>query len=164
MIFVTVGSHHQGFERLIRKMDEITGKIDEEVIMQIGHTKYVPKNAKYFDFREKTEEIEQLNREARIVVSHAGVGSIITAFKQGTPIIIVPRLKRFGEHIDDHQMEIADAISGDPRVIVVHEIDDLEKSIKVSIEFVRDSKDSWLSNSIREYLAILSQTQKLRSL
>lgn len=152
MIFVTVGNHYQGFERLVKKMDEIAGKIDEKVIMQIGHTGYKPFNVEYFDFKDRNE-IEKLNQDARVVVSHAGVGSIITALKQSTPIIIVPRLKRFNEIIDDHQLEIADALSNDPRVIVVYNMDFLEGSIKSELDFVDKSTTNKLSDSLRAYLA-----------
>jgi UDP-N-acetylglucosamine transferase subunit ALG13 len=82
VIFVTVGNHYQSFERLVRKMDEIAGRIDEKVIMQFGTTEYKPVNAKYFDFIESFEEIDRLNKEARVVVSHTGVGSILTALEQ----------------------------------------------------------------------------------
>lgn len=156
MIYVTVGSHYQGFDRLVRKMDEISGKIDEKVIMQIGQTKYRPLNAEYFDFDGRSHEIERLNREARIVVSHAGVGSIITALKQGTPIIVVPRLKRFNEVIDDHQMEIADAISDDQRVIVAYDINCLEEFLKSGIEFVEKSSNNQLSDLLKNYLETLN--------
>jgi hypothetical protein len=104
MIFVTVGNHYQGFDRLIRKMDEIAGHIDEKVIMQIGFSKYRPVNAEYFSFKESFEEIKRLNSEARIVISHAGVGCILTAFEQKTPLILVPRRKMYNEHCDDHQL------------------------------------------------------------
>ena len=153
MIFVTVGNHYQGFERLVRKMDEIAGRIDEKVIMQIGTTEYKPVNAEYFSFIESFEEIEKLNKEARVVVSHAGVGSILTALEQGTPVIIVPRLKKFDEHMDDHQLEIAEALSQDQKIKVIQNIEDIEAAI---LKEYKDSKDSkkneTLINNIKNYL------------
>ncbi len=107
MIFVTVGLHNQGFDRLIKKMDEIAGTIDEDVIMQIGHTNYTPKNATYFRFKDDFSEIVNLNKNARLVVCHGGAGSIIAALEQKTPVIAVPRLKKFREHLNDHQFEIS---------------------------------------------------------
>jgi beta-1,4-N-acetylglucosaminyltransferase len=74
-------------------MDEIAGKIDEKVIMQIGNTKYKPVNAEYFEFAEYSK-IQKLNSDARIVVSHAGVGSILTALEQKTHLIIFPSIKK----------------------------------------------------------------------
>lgn len=134
MILVTVGNHNQGFDRLVKKMDEIALKIDEKIIIQIGDTKYKPLNADYFTF-DSYENMKKLNGEARVVVSHAGVGSIITALEQGTPIIIVPRLKKFNEVLDDHQMEIAEAISGNKNVKVIYDVNDLEKILK--LDFIR---------------------------
>ena len=131
---MTVGSHYQGFERLVKKMDEIAGRIDEEVVMQIGHTDYEPVNAKFFDFLESFEEIERLNREARVVVSHAGAGSILTALEQRVPVIVVPRLKKFNEHMDDHQLEIAEAMSESSNVKVIYNINDLENILRRQYE------------------------------
>jgi UDP-N-acetylglucosamine transferase subunit ALG13 len=71
-------------------MDEIAGRIDEAVIMQIGETTYKPKNARYFRFT-SNEEIDRLYEDTRVVVCHAGVGSILTTLEHGKPVIAVPR-------------------------------------------------------------------------
>jgi len=152
LIFVTVGSHYQGFERLVKKMDEIAEKINEKVVMQIGNTKYKPVNAQYFDFIESFEEIERLNREARVVVCHAGAGSILTALEQRTPVIVVPRLKKFNEHMDDHQVDIAEAMSENQRVKVVYDMEDLEKSLKSEFTFVDRCNENKLVDSLKNYL------------
>jgi len=149
---VTVGSHYQGFERLVKKMDEIAEKINEKVVMQIGNTKYKPVNAQYFDFIESFEEIERLNREARVVVCHAGAGSILTALEQRTPVIVVPRLKKFNEHMDDHQVDIAEAMSENQRVKVVYDMEDLEKSLKSEFTFVDRCNENKLVDSLKNYL------------
>jgi beta-1,4-N-acetylglucosaminyltransferase len=156
MILVVVGQT-RGFPRLVKKMDEIAGGIDEKVIMQIGYTRYYPKNSEFFYF-ENYSKMEELNREARIVVSHAGVGSILTAIKQGTPIIIMPRLKKYGEAIDDHQLEISEALSGDSRIIVVHDANELERSLRVDIGkrlFLEDQGDNKLIDSLKNCLSSL---------
>lgn len=129
MIFVTVGMHTQGFDRLIKKMDEIAGKIDEEVIIQIGSTEYQPRNAKYFEFIEDFQEVQELNRKARVVVCHGGAGTIITALEQGTPVIAVPRLKRYGEHFNDHQFELVDALAEEGRIRAMYDVDELEDAL-----------------------------------
>lgn len=149
---MTVGSHYQGFERLVKKMDEIAEKINEKVVMQIGNTKYKPVNAQYFDFIESFEEIERLNREARVVVCHAGAGSILTALEQRTPVIVVPRLKKFNEHMDDHQVDIAEAMSENQRVKVVYDMEDLEKSLKSEFTFVDRCNENKLVDSLKNYL------------
>lgn len=156
MIFVTVGSHYQGFDRLIKKMDEIAGKIDEKVIMQIGHTEYKPVNAEYFDFVDDFGKIEELNRDARVVVSHAGAGSILTALKLGTPVIVVPRLKKYNEHMDDHQLEIAEAMSSIKGVVAVNDVQEIEKHLKDNLIFDPILKDHDLKSSLKRYLASIS--------
>ncbi|AKB29148.1 Beta-1,4-galactosyltransferase CpsIVG [Methanosarcina siciliae C2J] len=156
MIFVTVGSHYQGFDRLIKKMDEIAGKTDETVIMQIGYTTYKPVNAEYFSFLEGFEEILRLNREARVVVSHAGAGSIVTALKEKNPVIVVPRLKRYNEHMNDHQLEIAKAMSENRNVTVIHDIDSLDDCLKSDFYFIEDFVDDRLKVQLKKYILSLS--------
>lgn len=124
MIFVTIGSSSWEFTRLIKEMDRIAGEIDEEVIMQISFTKYETKNAKYFRFKPKTEMMEMYER-ARVIVSHAGVGTIINALHLGKPLIIVPRRKKFGEAVDDHQVEIAGELEREGRAKAIYDIDKL---------------------------------------
>lgn len=156
MIFVTVGNHDQGFDRLIKKMDEVAGKIDEKVIMQIGHTNCKPVNAEYFSFVDRFEEIVRLNRDSRVVVSHAGAGSIVTALKQKTQVIIVPRLNKYNEHMNDHQLEIAHAMSDNKNVIVVYDIESLEDSLKINHAFVEECSNNKLVNHLKSYISSIS--------
>ncbi len=124
MIFVTIGMHTAGFERLIGKMDELAGTINEEIIMQIGHTKYTPRNAEYFQFT-TAEELKALCQEARVVVTH-GAMTIIDALEQGTPVVAVPRLEKYREHINDHQLYFVQELERDGKVIAVYNVDELE--------------------------------------
>ena len=91
MIFVTIGMHTKGFDRLVKKMDEIAGNIDEEVIIQTGGTSFKPQNATWFDFTTE-EEIKELCRKASVVVTHAAM-SILDAWEYGKPVVVVPRLR-----------------------------------------------------------------------
>jgi len=153
LIFVSVGNHYLGFDRLVKKMDEIAGEINEKVIMQIGCSRYKPFNAEYFDFIDNFEEILRLNREARVVVSHAGAGSIITALNQETPIIIVPRLKVFKEHLDDHQLEIANAFSNNKNVRVVHNVESLNLYINTDFKYIGDNCSESLVIRLKSFLS-----------
>jgi UDP-N-acetylglucosamine transferase subunit ALG13 len=154
MIFVTVGNHNQGFERLIRKMDEIAGEIDEKVIMQTGFSRYKPVNAEYFDFRENFGEIVKLNRDARVVVSHAGVGCILTALDQKTPLVLVPRLKKFDEHCDDHQLEIVAAMSDNPNIKVINNVDELKNVLFQDMTYKGEQANaSRLVDSLKRFLS-----------
>ncbi len=110
MIYVTLGTMFMDFPRLIRKMDEMAGSTGERVVIQLGLSKIVPKHAEYFDFK-KQEEIRAIQREARVIVCHAGIGAVRDALSAARPLIVVPRLKRFGEHMNDHQLDLAEAVA-----------------------------------------------------
>lgn len=161
MIFVTVGSHYQEFERLIRKMDEIAGNITEKVIMQIGYTRYKPKNVEYFDFVERYEEILDLNRKARVIVCHDGAGAIITALQCGKLPIVVPRMKKYGEHTYENPADLAKELEKEGKVLVVYDVNDLEEIIKkkskrtVSVISGRD-----LVIALKEYIKNLEEDKK----
>jgi UDP-N-acetylglucosamine transferase subunit ALG13 len=130
MIFVTVGTHTQPFDRLLQKVDELVKKrkIKEKIIAQIGYSTYKPKNYEYFTFTSE-EKILELNKRARLIITHAGAGSIITALQFRKPIIVVPRLKKFNEHVNDHQVQIAKAFEKEKKVLACYDIEDLEKVI-----------------------------------
>jgi UDP-N-acetylglucosamine transferase subunit ALG13 len=104
MIFVTVGNMDP-FDRLIQAIDQwiVDSSIEEKVIAQIGVGTYQPKNCEFVSFLTPTEYRETF-REARIVVSHAGMGSIITALELLKPIIIMPKRAALGEQRNDHQL------------------------------------------------------------
>ena len=156
MILVTIGLLY-GFDRLIREMDEIAGRIAEEVIMQIGETAYEPKNAKYFGFASK-EEMDRLYEDARVVICHAGVGSILTALEHGKPIIAVPRRKKYGEHVDDHQLDIAGEMEKEGRITVVCDVGELEDVLMNAStnSAVKVEKDNRLVRGLKEYLSRLN--------
>jgi beta-1,4-N-acetylglucosaminyltransferase len=155
LIFVTVGNHYQGFDRLIKKMDEIAGRIDEQVIMQIGYTKYKPVNAEYFEFAEYSN-IQKLNHDARTVVSHAGVGSILTALEQRTHLIIVPRLKKYDEVLDDHQLEIARELLENPNITIVYDVESIDEVLKADFSFAEECNGNKLVHSLRKYITSIS--------
>lgn len=129
MIFVTVGLHKQGFDRLVKWADEIAGRTNENVFVQLGHTKYLPKYAKFFQFK-AYQEIKELFRTANIVVTHGGVGSIMTALIYGKPVVAVPRLRRYGEAANDHQIDILNIFSKLGLVIEASSIGELEEAIR----------------------------------
>jgi len=152
LIFVTIGMHSTGFERLVKNMDEIAGRIKEKVIMQIGTTKYMPKNAEYFRFK-SYPEIQRLCKIARVIVAHGGTGSVITAIEQKTPIIVVPRLKKYGEVIDNQQIDFVDALAEEERVIPVYDLNNLENVLK-NREFppTERKNNQRLVNALRNYI------------
>lgn len=107
MIFITVGSQKFQFNRLLKKIDNLVeiGIIQEEVIAQIGYSDYIPKNFKYKQFMDR-DEFKYILDICDKVITHGGTGAIIGAVKKGKRVLAIPRLKEFGEHVDNHQLEI----------------------------------------------------------
>lgn len=108
MIFVTVGTHEQPFNRLIKKVDELKrdGVIQEDVIMQTGFSTYEPKYcewSKLIPYQQMIKNVE----DARIVITHGGPASFIMPLQIGKVPIVVPRQHKFDEHVNDHQVEFA---------------------------------------------------------
>ena len=110
MIFVTVGTHEQQFNRLVKYMDNWAAEHDEKVIMQIGYCTYVPKNCEWSKLYPYSEMIKKV-KEARIVITHGGPSSFIMPLQIGKTPIVVPRQHQFNEHVNDHQMEFARNVS-----------------------------------------------------
>lgn len=126
MIFVTVGTHEQQFNRLIEYIDNLKrdGVIEEEVIMQTGYSTYEPKYCtwqKLYSYQQMVKYVE----EARIVITHGGPSSFIMPLQVGKTPIVVPRQKKYDEHINDHQVEFAQEVERRMGTIIV--IDDIEK-------------------------------------
>lgn len=105
MIFATTGTQVP-FDRFVRIVDEITADIDEEVLVQAFPDKYVPKNVQLVRFL-NPDEFDRILSEARIVVAHAGIGTIVSALMKEKPLIIFPRIASLGEHRNEHQLATA---------------------------------------------------------
>ena len=131
MIFVTVGTHEQPFNRLVKYIDELKEKrfIEEEVIIQTGFSTYEPKYCKWrklFPYQDMLKNVE----EARIVITHGGPSSFIMPLQIGKVPIVVPRKKEFDEHVNDHQVEFAKTVAErQGNIIVVEKINDLKDII-----------------------------------
>lgn len=108
MIFVTVGTHEQPFNRLVQEIDNLKrdGIITEDVIIQTGYSTYEPKYCqwdKLIPYKQMIKNVE----DARIVITHGGPASFIMPLQIGKTPIVVPRQKKFDEHVNDHQVEFA---------------------------------------------------------
>ena len=127
MIFVTVGSRNYPFDRLFRKLDELyaNGTLTEPMFAQIGTSSYRPEHYDFKDFISQEEFVEKIN-EADIIVSHGASGSIMKALNAGKKVIAVTRLEKYGEHINDHQIQNNEAFSSNGYVLMAGlELDDL---------------------------------------
>ncbi len=131
MILVVVGTDTHAFDRLLKWVDELVErkKIKERVLAQIGHSRYLPKNYEWKRFF-SYEEMLAAMKKASFVISHAGAGSVIDALSLGKPIIVVPRRKKYNEHADDHQVQLAKILSEEGKVLAAFEKKDLERAIE----------------------------------
>lgn len=131
MIFVTVGSRKYPFDRLFIKLDELyeKGFLTDSIFAQIGTSTYKPIHYEYKNFI-SNEEFDEKVKEANIVVSHGASGSIMKALNAGKPVITVTRLEKYGEHINDHQIQNNKAFADNGYVIPVYEMDELETAFK----------------------------------
>ena len=131
LIFVTVGSRNYPFDRLFKKLDELCedGTIKEEIFAQIGTSKYKPKNFEYKEFISQEEFLEKIN-EANFVISHGASGSIMKALNANKKVIAVTRLEKYGEHINDHQIQNNEAFASNNYVLAVYEMEELKEAIQ----------------------------------
>ena len=107
MIYVSLGTQDKKFPRLLQEVDKLIDKgiIKDEVIAQIGQTKYESKNMKLYDYLSK-EDVLKYMKESRFIITHGGVGTILDALKLNKKVIAVARLKLYKEHVNDHQLQI----------------------------------------------------------
>ena len=108
MIFISVGNNQQSFIRLFKKFEKIYKKLPKKkpkVICQIGYTNYSNKEFKIIKFTDK-KLFNQLVRKSDLFISHAGAGSVIDSINNQKVPILLPREKRFNEHVDNHQIEL----------------------------------------------------------
>lgn len=147
MIFVTLGSQKFQFNRLLIKVDELVenGTISEKVFAQTGYSDYVPKNYTYKIFLDR-EEFASMEAEADVVITHGGTGAIIGAVKNGKKVIAVPRLAQYGEHVDDHQIQIVEQFSDMGFSIPCFDVSELEGALEKAEHF---SPKTYVSNTAR---------------
>ncbi|MBI4020148.1 MAG: beta-1,4-galactosyltransferase [Candidatus Aenigmarchaeota archaeon] len=155
MIFVTVGTDQHDFSRLIREMDKISSSVPGQVIAQIGYTKYTPRGMGWFRFADYST-IDGLYGRAGIVITHAGAGSIINSLRHGNKTIVVPRRKMFGEHVNDHQVDLARHLGQRKAVTVVYDIADLPSAIRHAKRRAY-SKSGSIKEFLGNYIAMLQK-------
>jgi UDP-N-acetylglucosamine transferase subunit ALG13 len=133
MIFVTVGSQKTQFNRLLRAIDEQVsrGLIKDEIFAQTGSSDYCPVHYGYNNFIDRDKYVDKMN-SSEIVITHGGTGAIIGAVKKGKKVIAVPRLKKYSEHVDDHQLEIVQQFESANLIIGCHNCDEIWKYIETA--------------------------------
>ena len=137
MIFVTLGTQKFQFDRILKELDKLIDENKlkkEDIMVQNVCQEYQPKNFKPFRLKPQ-EEIDKITNDAEIIITHSGTGSIINSLKMGKRIIIVPRRKEFGEHVDNHQLELAEVFHEKYNIPVVTEMDELYDVIQKINEY-----------------------------
>jgi UDP-N-acetylglucosamine transferase subunit ALG13 len=149
LIFVCVGSRDYQFNRLLKKIDDLvqSAAITDKIVAQIGKSDYIPKNYEWYRFLDK-DVFRKYQSEASLIISHAGTGALIGALKLGKQVIAVPRLAKYGEHIDDHQTQISGVLASEGYLREVIDMEDLEDTIKLCYESPISKKYNKPSNII----------------
>ena len=124
MIFVTVGTHEQQFNRLVEYMDRWASVHDEKVVVQTGYSTYEPKYCEWNNFFPYQKMVEMV-KEARVVITHGGPSSFIMPLQIGKTPIVVPRQYKFNEHVNNHQVKFCKEVENRMGTIVV--VEDIEK-------------------------------------
>lgn len=131
MILVLLGTQNNNFKRLLLEISNCinNGIIKDSVIVQAGYTAFKSSNMKIFDFISK-DKMDSLISSADLIITHGGVGSILQGIKSGKKIIAVPRLKEYGEHVNNHQVQIIENFNNNGYIKGIFEIEDLGNAIK----------------------------------
>jgi len=118
MVFVTLGTQDKSFTRLLDALESAinNGIIKEEVVVQAGFTKFKSQNMKIFDLIDR-DEFSKYIKECNLLITHGGVGSIITGLKNNKKIIAIARLAKYREHVNDHQKQIIDNFTEEGYII-----------------------------------------------
>ncbi len=127
MIFVTLGTQDKHFKRLLEAVEKLD--IDEKIVAQVGSTDFESKKMEIHKFMTQ-DEFNKYMKEARVVITHAGVGTIISGLKMHKKMIVAARKKEYKEHVNDHQEQILRTFADDGYIIPLENFDDLEKLIE----------------------------------
>lgn len=131
LIFVCLGTKRFPFNRLLKQIDLLieNNEIQDEVFAQIGNSTYEPKNYKYSRFLTPDEYLEKV-KESDIIISHGGTGSLINGLRAGKQVIGVPRRAKYGEHSDDHQLQIVEFFAEQGYIRKIDDMDELGYVLK----------------------------------
>lgn len=143
MLFVTVGSQKFQFNRLLIAVDELIEKgiIQEAVFAQIGCCDYMPKHYPFKCFLDR-DEFSAMEAKADVIITHGGTGTVVGAIKNGKKVIAVPRLAQYGEHVDDHQMQIVEQFKKLNLICGICDCGELDSAIRFAKNHTFDTYES----------------------
>ncbi|HXG28759.1 MAG TPA: glycosyltransferase [Nevskiales bacterium] len=155
--FVTVGNAHQPFQRLLDAVAAVVNQLPQPVIVQYGHGQFTAPGCDARAFVTMAE-FERLIEAADLVVQHAGGGGVLYAIRAGKVPVIMPRRALLGEHIDDHQVENAEALARTGKAVVVHEAEKLLAGVRQALALQRHSRPATgTSEMVRLISAVLDR-------
>ena len=130
MIFVTVGTHEQQFNRLIKEVDRLKKEklIDDDVFIQTGFSDYEPKYCQWSNMI-SYEDMEKYIDQTDIIITHGGPATFMGVLAKGKTPIVVPRQYQYGEHVNDHQVEFLKQVESIYNLIGVFDVNDLAEAI-----------------------------------
>ena len=167
MIFVTVGTHEQPFNRLIEYIDKLVGSnvLNEEVIIQTGFSTYEPKYCqwkKLYSYQQMTA----LTSKARIIITHGGPSSFIMPLQIGKIPIVIPRQKKYGEHVNDHQLHfVTEVAKRMGNIIAVINVEKLLDTINYYDEIIKDMNNRNVCNNQKycdDFEKIVNEMQQIK--
>lgn len=133
MIFVTLGTQDKKFKRLLEAVEKL--EIDEKIIVQAGSTDFESEKMEIHKFL-NSKKFEQYMKEARIVITHAGVGTIISGLSMNKKMIVAPRKQEYKEHVNNHQEQILETFSKEGYIIPLSDFTKLKETIIEANNFI----------------------------
>lgn len=150
MILVTLGTQDKSFSRLLDAIQKQidNGNIKERVVVQAGHTKYQSKDMEILDLI-PYDEFDKYIKECDLLITHGGVGSIITGLKNDKIVIAAARLAKYKEHTNDHQLQIIKNFSQNGYILALEDFNSLDKVLKETKKFKPKKYKSNTKNMIK---------------
>ena len=159
MIFVTLGTQDKPFIRLLAAIQKQidNGNIKDKVIVQAGYTKFESKDMEIYDLI-NMDEFDKLIKDCDVLITHGGVGNILTGLKYGKKIIAAARLSEYGEHTNDHQLQIIDKFTDEGYILKLDDFDELDKVLTKAKKF---KPRKYISNTKNFCKHLLAEIEKL---
>ena len=156
MILVTLGTQDKPFDRLLKAIDKQIkkGNIKDRVVVQTGFTKYESDNMEIFDLI-PMKTFDKLVDDADLIITHGGVGSILSAIRKGKKVIAIPRLSKYKEHTNDHQKQIVEDFVKNEYILTCKDLNKLDQVLDEAISFIPKkykSNNNKMVNMIEKFI------------
>lgn len=156
MIFVTLGTNDKQFTRLLDVCEKAIEEkvITDRVVVQAGFTKYESENMEVFDYMDR-DQFSTFMNSADLVITHGGVGTIMTALKERKKILAAARLSEYHEHVNDHQIQLLSSFEQEGYLIYMHDLSDLKPYLEKVKSFepkTYQSNQEYFVNEIKKWI------------